>query len=199
MATTHTTSSPLPWNRNGVETGGPVRIGQVHTCTGLSHYLFVGAHGLWENSAAVQTRLGRARTVSRLQGYPVSRANEPRELPYVVEPIRAERIGQGLPVVNGRPSFSRPVSSALLPRAEKMVRSDPSLPPLPSPRFPEIWRITNAVILEFFFQVFFERLSCFSSIWWIIYALVGSKKKVVQITSFFFESKFNAVKFSSGE
>lgn len=130
MATTHTTSSPLPWNRNGVETGGPVRIGQVHTCTGLSHYLFVGAHGLWENSAAVQTRLGRARTVSRLQGYPVSRANEPRELPYVVEPIRAERIGQGLPVVNGRPSFSRPVSSALLPRAEKMVRSDP--PPLPA-------------------------------------------------------------------
>lgn len=132
MATTHTTSSPLPWNRNGVETGGPVRIGQVHTCMGLSHYLFVGAHGLWENSAAVQTRLGRARTVSRLQGYPVSRANEPRELPYVVEPIRAERIAQGLPVVNGRPSFSRPVSSALLPRAEKMVRSDPSLPPLPA-------------------------------------------------------------------
>lgn len=151
MATTHTTSSPLPWNRNGVETGGPVRIGQVHTCTGLSHYLFVGAHGLWENSAAVQTRLGRARTVSRLQGYPVSRANEPRELPYVVEPIRAERIGQGLPVVNGRPSFSRPVSSALLPRAEKMVRSDP-----PPPRFPEIWRITNAVILEFFFRGVFR-------------------------------------------
>lgn len=104
----------------------------MHTCTGLSHYLFVGAHGLWENSAAVQTRLGRARTVSRLQGYPVSRANEPRELPYVVEPIRAERIAQGLPVVNGRPSFSRPVSSALLPRAEKMVRSDP--PPSALPR-----------------------------------------------------------------
>lgn len=153
MATTHTTSSPLPWNRNGVETGGPVRIGQVHTCTGLSHYLFVGAHGLWENSAAVQTRLGRARTVSRLQGYPVSRANEPRELPYVVEPIRAERIGQGLPVVNGRPSFSRPVSSALLPRAEKMVRSDPP-PPRASQKFEELRTLL--------FSNFFSR--CFSNV-----------------------------------
>ncbi|KOC59435.1 hypothetical protein WH47_11889 [Habropoda laboriosa] len=44
----------------------------------------------------------RSRTVSRLQGYPVSRASEPRELPYGAYPMpRTRKDRQGLPVVNG--------------------------------------------------------------------------------------------------
>lgn len=123
-----TTSSLLPWNRNETKGGGPVRIsapsppGQVHTHTHvhmhddqareLSRSLHTRA--LWENSAG--------RTVSGLQGYPVSRANEPRELPYVLV-RRKDR--QGLPVVNGRPSFSRPVPIHFRAR-EKIVRSSSS-------------------------------------------------------------------------
>lgn len=62
-----------------------------------------------------QTRGGPDRTVSRLQGYPVSRASEPRELPYGDYPMaRTRKDRQGLPVVNGRRSFCRPVSD--LPR-----------------------------------------------------------------------------------
>lgn len=197
MATTHTTSSPLPWNRNGVETGGPVRIGQVHTCTGLSHYLFVGAHGLWENSAAVQTRLGRARTVSRLQGYPVSRANEPRELPYVrgrAYPRRKDRpriTGSQWPTIFFPTGFQR-ASSA---RGENGSIGSPP-PPRASQKFEELRTLL--------FSNFFSR--CFSNVSLVslrsgelFMRSLEVKKKVVQITSFFFESKFNAVKFSSGE
>lgn len=50
---------------------------------------------------------GPGRTVRRLQGYPVSRASEPCELPYGVHPmLRTSKDCQGLPVVNGRGSLS---------------------------------------------------------------------------------------------
>lgn len=142
--------------RNG---GGPVRIGQVHTCI-----IYSWAQSLWENSAAVQTRLGRARTVSRLQGYPVSRANEPRELPYVVAyPRRKDR-----PRITGSqwPTIFFPTGFQPFFRARRENGSIGSSPP----RFPEIWRITNALILWIFFLK--SKISCFSSIWRIIYALV---------------------------
>lgn len=83
----------------------------------LRHYLFVCAHERLEAYGKIQPRFPRAdagrcqhRTVSRLQGYPVSRASEPRELPYGAYPMpRTRKDRQGLPVVNGRRSFRRPV------------------------------------------------------------------------------------------
>lgn len=54
-----------------------------------------------------ETQGGPGRTVRRLQGYPVSRASEPRELPCGDHPMpRTRKDRQGLPVVNGRRSLS---------------------------------------------------------------------------------------------
>lgn len=152
-----TTSSLLPWNRNETKGGGPVRIsapsppGQVHTHTHvhmhddqareLSRSLHTRA--LWENSAG--------RTVSGLQGYPVSRANEPRELPYVLV-RRKDR--QGLPVVNGRPSFSRPVPIHF--RAQRKS-FDPPPPPLPwNFELFLLIRIFNLQYIHLFRRFFFQ-------------------------------------------
>lgn len=130
MATTHTHTRPRLLFRETAtasKRGGPVRIGQVHTCI-----IYSWAQSLWENSAAVQTRLGRARTVSRLQGYPVSRANEPRELPYVVAyPRRKDR-----PRITGSqwPTIFFPTGFQPFFRARRENGSIGSSPP----RFPEI-------------------------------------------------------------
>ena len=101
--------------------GGPLGSGvpgQVHTRAATSSRSFRITHTwpLWENSA------GRPRTVSGLQGYPVSRANEPRELPYVAAYPDAQK---GSPRITGSqwPAIFSSTGSQPFPRAEKMVRS----------------------------------------------------------------------------
>lgn len=86
----------------------------------LLHYLVVCAHERWAVYGKIQsrypwhreqTRADPSSTVSRLQGYPVSRASKPRELPYGAYSMhRTRKDRQGLPVVNGRRCFCRPVS-----------------------------------------------------------------------------------------